>query len=81
MLRRVTIERQSDGTWTLLRERDPSAVQPKGNGETFPGLVDLERAFSVILAAYLPDGSPRKQLYLPDVPVREEASQHKGGAP
>lgn len=77
-LRKVTIERQDDGTWKLVRERDATPEQPRGNGETFLGVVDLERAFSTILAAYMPDGSPRKQMYLPDVPIRHEAGPHKG---
>lgn len=77
MLRRVTIERQGDGTWKLLRERDPTTAQPKGNGEAFTGIRDLESAFNTVLAAYCPDGSPRKQMYLPAMPVRIE--EERGG--
>lgn len=50
-LRRVVIERQDDGRWSLLRERD-------GSGEKFV-VGDLREGFEVVLAAYRPDGTPR----------------------
>ena len=51
-LRRVTMERQPDGRWKLVRERDE-------NGETFY-VDDLHDAFDTVLAAYRPDGTPRE---------------------
>lgn len=52
-LRRVTIELQPDGTWMLTREH-------ASNGERFE-CDDLMEAFDVVLAAYRPDGTPRRK--------------------
>lgn len=51
-LRRLTIERQASGRWTLVRER-------LENGETFD-VEDLIEAFATVRAAYWPDGQPRE---------------------
>lgn len=50
-LKRFTAEKQPDGMWKLVRERDDG-------GETFR-CDDLHEVLETVLAAYYPDGTPR----------------------
>lgn len=52
LLRKVTIERQPNGRWKLVREHET-------NGETFE-VGDLIAAFATVRAAYLPNGEQRE---------------------
>ncbi len=52
---KVTITRNSDGTWDVLRERAE-------NGERIAGVPDLDEAFDAVRRAYKADGTPRNLL-------------------